>query len=840
MTSIFKSNFTLEFNSRKIQEKYETMINKYLKKFNLIYSVINLIISISYFLIYAVSVREIKYTLYIHVEFLVCTMVIAQIVSILLSIFIRNITFHRWISYLNIGNFCIFSWTLWRYMASFSSEAYFIFNIIFLTQQMYLMSWFLTHNLNFYYGFWVYFSVSIVSLGIYAPVFPLKLHFRFFIGAYNIIFTSLMSYFYVHERKKSFYLTFKHEAKIKSNNGIIQNMNSGYISIKNSKIVSWNKSLYGYLTNIENKREENIIKNLMLIKGSEINNIISLRDFTSLGPEKTKILLFELFNDILLDSLQLTVQSLSDYQRVLDFVKNYDNDPTEKENFIFIGTQTIKSNGINIPSQYFEIYGRFCDNFNLEQEDHYEFIFNDVSKSKISADLNAEIKYKAIFLSKVAHEFKNPLLCVSELVDQVKDELRVIHSSVRNNRVSLEKVSDNLTQIKSVTEYLLILVKDLDFFSLYCIESTNKVKLEKENVELEGVIQYCQNITNILLKKFQKNEIIKYKTDCPHYLYQSQIFTDELRLKQLLINLLSNSVKYTYFGQITLQLKEENKMIVFSVIDTGRGLSEDQKKRINLESFDNREIGAYSSGLGFSIINEILDLFGSQLQYEETECKGSKFSFSLEKVENILENNLENIPDSLTGSFESFSSSGTLDEAITVKKSFSPDRNIHLLYEMRDQVNFLPLIEVEERKSSMKKEPLTDYYLVVDDEGFSRESTIRLLKSHFASKMLDERNKVILEASDGIECLQVFYDCMNKGIRLSFIISDQTMNFLDGEFCAKILNDIITRRGLRKIPFFILTAYENFKCDEVCVKKCFTKPLSMAKIEEMRSVESEF
>jgi hypothetical protein len=89
---------------------------------------------------------------------------------------------------------------------------------------------------------------------------------------------------------------------------------------------------------------------------------------------------------------------------------------------------------------------------------------------------------------------------------------------------------------------------------------------------------------------------------------------------------------------------------------------------------------------------------------------------------------------------------------------------------MRDQVNFLPLIEVEERKSSMKKEPLTDYYLVVDDEGFSRESTIRLLKSHFASKMLDERNKVILEASDGIECLQVFYDCMNKGIKLSFII----------------------------------------------------------------------
>ena len=73
-----------------------------------------------------------------------------------------------------------------------------------------------------------------------------------------------------------------------------------------------------------------------------------------------------------------------------------------------------------------------------------------------------------------------------------------------------------------------------------------------------------------------------------------------------------------------------------------------------------------------------------------------------------------------------------------------------------------------------------------------------------------------------------------KGIKLAFIISDQTMNFMDGSTCAKILSCISLCKRLRHVPFFIISAYENLEFKkEDGIDKIFSKPITEKKLEEM-------
>jgi hypothetical protein len=100
---------------------------------------------------------------------------------------------------------------------------------------------------------------------------------------------------------------------------------------------------------------------------------------------------------------------------------------------------------------YFEVFGRII---NLNDEEKFEFVFNDISRVKMNEQINAEFKYKSLFLSKVAHEFKNPILCITELVDQVIENLENKNSDIK----------PTLNEIKSMSNYLMILIKDMDFF----------------------------------------------------------------------------------------------------------------------------------------------------------------------------------------------------------------------------------------------------------------------------------------------------------------------------------------------------------------------------------------
>jgi signal transduction histidine kinase len=302
----------------------------------------------------------------------------------------------------------------------------------------------------------------------------------------------------------------------------------------------------------------------------------------------------------------------------------------EVENFQLIGD-------IYIPTDSQEFKLEVHCRLNKSDKDlEIEFLFNDVSRTMLKEKQLAEFKYKSLYLSKLAHEFKNPLICVSELLNEAYD---VLPEKVQND----ERIKINFEQIKSLSSYLQILIKDLNYFSE---TQLGKIKeLKKKEIDLYSVIDFCKKIVKILLIKSNKNSKVDFNVNIEDRV-PTKILTDEWKLKQVLINLLSNSVKFTIFGSISLEVtleqqndtEENSARIKFLVKDSGVGIKENKQKIFikPLRKDSTKAINVFNehkAKLGLSIAKEILSTLGHGLEFESKQGEGSKFWFyiSLDK-----------------------------------------------------------------------------------------------------------------------------------------------------------------------------------------------------------------
>ena len=152
-------------------------------------------------------------------------------------------------------------------------------------------------------------------------------------------------------------------------------------------------------------------------------------------------------------------------------IHGYNSNSDEKQSFMLLGQKELEievatdEGEIKKENLSFEISFRFYLNETNKQTDNFEFIFKDVTISKIVDERNLVFKLKSLVLSKVAHEFKNPLICIIELIDQIYDEIEVSklckeNNSRRNSLKSLSSfknlINSNLPMIKSLSDYLLI------------------------------------------------------------------------------------------------------------------------------------------------------------------------------------------------------------------------------------------------------------------------------------------------------------------------------------------------------------------------------------------------
>jgi hypothetical protein len=231
----------------------------------------------------------------------------------------------------------------------------------------------------------------------------------------------------------------------------------------------------------------------------------------------------------------------------------------------------------------------------------------------------------------VAHEFKNPLICISELIDQSIENIPK-EVKVKNN------IGTNLKQIKALSSYLHILIKDLNFYSQSSLGILTT--FVKEETNLFDLIDFCKNITNTLIFKSNKLKAIDLLINIDRDVPQ-KILTDESRLKQLLINLLSNAVKFTLYGHILLDVSMHKStlgdppLIKFMIKDTGVGIKADNfEELINSNKIEKNEEEGGSFGL--TISREIAQKLGKGLQFKSQYGHGTNFWFFIEAFEDKL------------------------------------------------------------------------------------------------------------------------------------------------------------------------------------------------------------
>jgi signal transduction histidine kinase len=760
---MFNSLVTLRYKDKYYEAKYKEEKHSFRRKYNIFLSLFLtcIIISVSILMILDYSDLDGSYNTRYSTIFCLITGALSIIIT-LMCIVVKGNKFQEWLTYVSyILILFVFS-NLRYYLVWVIKIDLLIYALIFVIEMIFRLMWFEFGLIDFVPGVYLQLIGMVINLCIFAPILSRPYFFRFSIYNCILILTSIMSYFLIREQKRSFYYNLSLKLQNQWYESIIDNMNSGFISIMDKEIKYFNKTMLNFFKKPNNSDIQSNNNDLIIVNNIDIN---------------------KLFNNMLLDSC-----TINDFEQVAKILNNKYNEVGD--NFIFLGTKDIEVTPTCFT--YLEVFGRY-----YKVNDRYEFIFNDITRSKQIEQKNAEFKYKTLFLSKIAHEFKNPLLCISELVEQVYDSLLVSkHIKGENNNLKI------LKQIKSMSNYLIILVKDMDFFSQKN-SGTIKKKIELDKVNLSDIVKFCNDIVGALIQKSHKQakidfHIVKDKN------IPSFITTDEIKLKQIIINLLSNAVKYTFSGSIYLKISLEGKQLKFQVDDTGKGISESQRDKL-FTPFANEfdKLNKISSGLGLSIVKEMIEMLGSKIEYSSTVSKGSSFWFSLELEENDLD--------------FSYISDATV---LGIHFNDQPIQN-KFYYRTNSTTNIT--IESSEAKQNI---------IVVDDDIIIRQASIRLLHKVFKEKKLSVN---ILEAADGIECLNIYYENLKDGRNISFIISDETMMYMNGTYAAQILHNICNHKNITHVPYYILSAYENLSLGSVkdVVDGIFAKPLRKQYIEEI-------
>lgn len=279
----------------------------------------------------------------------------------------------------------------------------------------------------------------------------------------------------------------------------------------------------------------------------------------------------------------------------------------------------------NVEFQFKKSEGNYTylefNSINLKHKEGFEgFILDcrDVEQRKRDAEELLRAKEaKEKFLANMSHEIRTPINGIGGMVNLL---------SGTNPTSEQEKF---LGAIKNSTDNLKVIINDI--LDLSAIES-GKLHFEKIGFKLSNLLP--QIIETFIPQAESKGVSLTYKLPQKA---DKILLGDPVRLSQVLINLISNAIKFTFSGEIYINIKfkqESKKKVIttFEVTDTGIGIPEDKLESIfdtfrQADESITRKFGG--TGLGLSIVQQLIDLQGGQISVKSKENKGSTFAISL-------------------------------------------------------------------------------------------------------------------------------------------------------------------------------------------------------------------
>jgi signal transduction histidine kinase/CheY-like chemotaxis protein/HAMP domain-containing protein len=254
-------------------------------------------------------------------------------------------------------------------------------------------------------------------------------------------------------------------------------------------------------------------------------------------------------------------------------------------------------------------------------------------------DANQANAHKGEFLARMSHEIRTPMNAIIGMASIVKRELE-------GENPPLGKIQNQVEQIETSSQHLLGLLNDI--LDISKIEA-GKIELVKEGVDL---LKLANTVVTIIQSRCNEKHI-SFEThfDIPG---DRDYISDSLRLRQVLINLLGNAVKFTpENGKVSFTILQKERgegktLFEFSVRDTGIGISEEAQRDLfkPFEQANSRISQKYGgTGLGLAISKSIVTLLGGEIRIRSKEKEGSEFTFELwmteiegrEKPELVLE-----------------------------------------------------------------------------------------------------------------------------------------------------------------------------------------------------------
>ncbi|MBW9171714.1 GAF domain-containing sensor histidine kinase [Clostridium estertheticum] len=251
-----------------------------------------------------------------------------------------------------------------------------------------------------------------------------------------------------------------------------------------------------------------------------------------------------------------------------------------------------------------------------------------IENAKLFKKLKDIDETKTDFLSTVSHELRTPLTSIIGFTEMVKRKFEgtiipELDLSIEKNQSAVVKIKRNINIILAEGERLSSLINELLDISRM---EAGKVLLNMRKIDIEEIITQVITLTNPIIRDKSLQVIQSISETLP------EIIADRDKLMQVIINLISNAIKFTEKGCIVCSARVVAENIIVSISDTGVGIREEDKKYI-FEKFsqvgDTLTDKPTGTGLGLSICKYIIEEHGGEIWVESEIGKGTDFSFSI-------------------------------------------------------------------------------------------------------------------------------------------------------------------------------------------------------------------